>query len=350
MDKKAANVIIEREQSAASARPALVGAGFRLSGGRMARRGRHRKSGAREANGRLSHVELPYQPYLAAHRLRPVDPDAADEQSRATQRGDFNSMKTGCAAARDQNLSFPLGIAYELGVRARQELLSNLITEVEYNARFLITKHEYDAGLEYARLYRLVYGGLRDDIEAALDAAFPGDAVFDLLLGVGRVSAPAQPVSHLRSLVASEPSQHEPLSPEDYQERRESVGHRYAKAYLVLKADYWVHTVVDSVVILGNTSAFLRNGDRILTPDEHQRRTALKKGLGWLSVHFGYEKPVRRPQDRPCGPQASPHGARRVRRGLDIIFGPERDGRPAAEAVSAATDRLLGKSPEDEPC
>ncbi len=316
----------------------------------MARRGRHRKEGKREPNGRLAHIELPYSAYLAAHRLRSLDPEAADEQLRvldkvtqlerraagrdltqaeaATQRRDFDSMKLACAAARDQNLSFPLGIAY---------------------ACKFVDQAEYDAGLEYARLYRLVWGRLRDDIEVALDTAF-GPAAFDMLLEVGRVSAPAPPASHFRSLVASEPNQHEPLSPEDYQERREAVGHRYARAHLVLKADFWVHAVVDGVVILGNASAFLRNGV-VLTADDIMRKTALKKGLGWLAQHFGYDRPDRRRQDRSSGPQASTHGPRRPGRGLDIIFGAERDGRPSAAAVSGAVNRLLGKSPEEEePC
>lgn len=315
----------------------------------MARRGRHRKDGKREANGRLSHVELPFSGYLAAHRVRPVDPDAADEQLRRldkitqierraagrgytndeteTLRRDFDGMKTACASARDQNLSFPLGIAYACG---------------------LVDQAQYDAGLEYARLYRLVYGRLRDDIEAALDTAF-GPAAFDMLLEVGRVSSPAPPASHFRELVASEPSQHESLSPEDYQERREAIGHRYAKALLVLKADFWVHAVVDGVIILGHTSPFLHNGVT-LSADDHMRKAALKKGVRLLAEHFGYDKPDRRQEARAgssVAPQGSPNGARRVREGLDIFFGPERDGRPSPAAVSDATRRLLGKSFQD---
>jgi len=194
---------------------------------------------------------------------------------------------------------------------------------------------------------------MRDDIEVALDTAF-GPPRSTCCSRVGRVSAPPPPVSHFRSLVASEPSQYEPLSPEDYQERREAVGHRYAKAHLVLKADFWVHAVVDGVVILGNTSAFLRNGGRILTADDQMRRAALQKGLGWLSQHFGYDKADRH-RDNPhpgstAAPQATSYGTRRAGRRLDILFSPERDGRPSDAAVSDATGRLLGKPPEEEPC
>jgi hypothetical protein len=44
-------------------------------------RGRHRKDGKREANGRLSaRVELPFSGYLAAHRVRSVDPGLIPQQ------------------------------------------------------------------------------------------------------------------------------------------------------------------------------------------------------------------------------------------------------------------------------
>ncbi len=56
------------------------------------------------------------------------------------------------------------------------------------------------------------------------------------------------------------------------------------------RSDFWVHAVVDSVVILGHISDFPRNGGRVLTADDHMRRSALVKGLGRLSAHFGHKQ------------------------------------------------------------
>jgi hypothetical protein len=77
------------------------------------------------------------------------------------------------------------------------------------------------------------------------------------------------------------------------------------------------------------------------------RRSALQKGLGWLSEHFGYDNPNRR-QGTPAATAGATKGAaatRTRRPGLDVLFSPERDGRPAPEGVTASVTRLLGKPP-----
>jgi hypothetical protein len=127
---------------------------------------------------------------------------------------------------------------------------------------------------------------------------------------------------------------------------REGIGKRYARAYAVLKADFWIHAVVDDVCIQGHTSAFLRNGGGpALTPDDHMRRTALKKGLGLLAAHFGYDRPDRRQSAPAASYGAAANGTvatstRKPRRGLDVMFSPETEGRPDAADVAEAVDRL----------
>jgi hypothetical protein len=225
-----------------------------------------------------------------------------------TLRRCVDSIRTVCAAAaKDVNLSYPLGIAHASGL----------------------------IGPEYARLYRLVYGRLRDDIEAALDIEF-GPAAFDQLLEVGRVSAPMPPASNFRSIIAGDPGQYVPPADIDkYQERREALGNRYAKAYLVLKADFWVHAVVDGVVILGHASEFLRTGGRIFSADDHMRRSALKKGLELLAEHFGYDRTNRRQGKRAATNGSAAPSSSRTGRGLPVMFSPQTDHRSAPADVSA---------------
>jgi hypothetical protein len=106
------------------------------------------------------------------------------------------------------------------------------------------------------------------------------------------------------------------------------------------RSDFWVHAVVDSVVILGHISDFPRNGGRVLTADDHMRRSALVKGLGRLSAHFGDSKPDRR-QGTPAAPSGAAAPPRTVR-GLPVMFSPETDDRPEAADVTEAVTRLRG--------
>jgi hypothetical protein len=290
------------------ARPVPTGAGFLMPGGRMARRGRYRKDAARGSNGRLSRVGQCIDlgtGYLAAHRLRPVDPERSETQLRilqlsgdlerrigrrpatsdelATLQGYAESMHSTSVAAKNPNLSFPLGIAHECG---------------------FITDGELEAGKHYARLYRAVWGRLRDDIEAAL-----GPEDFGLLLSTGKVASPAPPSSHFRALVAGDPSQRQALSPEDWK-RRQTAAHRFGRANAILKADMWVHAVVEGVVISGNHQPFLHTR-RTETADDYMRWKALKMGLAALAEHFGFDKmDEKRSADGPRpGSSSSPDGS-----------------------------------------
>ena len=168
----------------------------------------------------------------------------------------------------------------------------------------VITDGELEAGKHYARLYRAVWGRLRDDIEAAL-----GPEDFGLLLSTGKVASPAPPSSHFRALVAGDPSHRQALSPEDWK-RRQTAAHRFGRANAILKADMWVHAVVEGVVISGNHQPFLHTR-RTETADDYMRCRALKKGLAALAEHFGFDKmDEKRSADGPRpGSSSSPDGS-----------------------------------------
>jgi hypothetical protein len=131
-----------------------------------------------------------------------------------------------------------------------------------------------------------------------------------------------------------------PADIENYQERREALGNRYAKAYLVLRADSWVHAVVDGALLLGHEVKYLHTGPA-RSADHKMRRRALKKGLGWLSEHFRIGGEAR--QRRRAGRQAQrmvqrPPTPARPRGGVPSARSPD----PAA--VTAAATRLRGRA------
>jgi hypothetical protein len=102
-----------------------------------------------------------------------------------------------------------------------------------------------------------------------------------------------------------------------------------------LKQDFWVHAVVDGATILGHECKYLHAGAP-RSADELLRRLALQKGLGWLVVSFGYDKPDRR-QGTPASPKTA--AARNRRPGLEVYFN-EQDGRPDPADVAEAVARL----------
>jgi hypothetical protein len=262
----------------------------------------------------------------SAALLRRIGRRMPTRDEEATLIGYAESMKIISAAANKPNLSFPLGIARECG---------------------FISRGEFEAGKHYASLYRAVWGRLRDDIEQAL-----GPENFNLLLSIGRVASPPPPASHFRPLVAGNPLERKVESEEEYQKRRETAGHRLGQACAILKCDFWVHAVVDGVVILGNSQPFLCSR-RIETADDTMRVKALKTGLAALAKHFGFDKLDESDRsDETSSSAAKAHQtngrAHAPGRGLEILFNPQRDGRPADRDVVAATARLLGKSPEED--
>jgi hypothetical protein len=291
---------------------------------------------------------LPFSPYLAAHRVDPIDPAMAKAQrailakitqlergaigrgitndEAATMRGYVDSMRVTCATARNEHLAHPLGIA--------------LTCEI-------IRRPEYDAGIEYSLLHRQIYGRLRDDVEAAFTAEL-GPEALALARGVGRTSRPQPPTSMFRELVggAEQPPFTRP-SPEEYEKNRRAIGRRYAKAYAILRADFWIHSVIDGALILGHEAKYLYVGDP-RTADDQLRRKALQSGLRLLAEHFGYDRAERQGR-APAAPgmNGTENGVdppRQRRRGLPVMFSSATDDRPADADVSAAVSRLR-KSP-----
>jgi hypothetical protein len=113
----------------------------------------------------------------------------------------------------------------------------------------------------------------------------------------------------------------------------------------VLKADFWIHSVVEGGLIHGHEAKYLY-ADPPLTPDHHMRRKAFRTGLEWLAAHFGYDRAERRGSS-PAPPIANGNGVdqpRRRTRGLPVMFNPATDDRPEAAEVTAAVIRLRGRA------
>jgi hypothetical protein len=198
------------------------------------------------------------------------------------------AMKSACSAAKSEHLSHPLGIA--------------LACEI-------IGRPEYEAGIEYALLYRQVYGRLRADVEAAFTAEL-GPEALALALGVGRTSGPQPPTSMFRELIGgAETPPFVKLTPEESEKQRRALGKRWARAYAVLKADFWVHSVIDGALVAGHKAKYLYAGPP-LTPDHHMRRKAFQAGLERLSAHFGYDR-ADRGKGSPAANGAAPPRQRR---------------------------------------
>jgi len=355
----------------------------------MAHRGRSRKAGPRTASGQQSRAgrsaaDTAINALLLAHRLDPIDAESADKirraqleldrfpagyprtpQEAARQRECIDIVHTLGTAGKNPNLSFPLGITYERGI---------------------ITKIEFDAGVEYARLYRVVWGKLRADIEAALDrldtdAGLDPSESLKTLLSTGKITAPPLPASCFRQLIPGDPSQTFEVDPAEYQKNRERAGERLGKASLALKqtrlpalpgladfglgvsfgalsgapADFGCLQIVEDVVIYGGAPSWLTPREAY-TPPDLRDRAAFQAGLRALAEHLGYDKRERRQAGPPAPAEPPQHLAaadvlaaaerRSVRRGkgLDVVFSPDRDGRDESDVVDQSVNNLMRRS------
>jgi hypothetical protein len=260
----------------------------------MGRRGRSRKAGRRTPSGQLSRADHfqaePLNPYAISQRLRLIDPPIfkqiqliARVPEKARTREEHDILLVNASRARNPNLGYPVGIAFERGL-----------------FRFTDPSGETHDGREllqaadiYAGLHRQVWGRLTDDIEAALDDRY-GPGAFDLLLEVGRVNAPAPPATHFRQLVAGTAAPVGDPDPEEYQRKRLRLADRYGAARALLnKTGLRVLLVVENVVIEGITPAFLRPG-HTPTAGSVQDREAFVAGLKALAEHFGLFDPKAR--------------------------------------------------------
>jgi hypothetical protein len=259
----------------------------------MARRGRSRKAGRRTPNGRISRAAIPGalgEPanlYQYIQRLVPLDPIISSQtlcivcrREDDWSREEHEQVALTVKRAKNPNLSYPAGIAFELGLFRFSDAQGG-----SHDGRELL-----QAADRYAGLHRQVWGHLTDDIERALadnyGAAINGSAGIDLLLEVGRVGTPAPPASFFRQLVAGTPAPPGETDPEEYRRKRLRLADRYGEARAVLMRDLLGLNVVEAVVIEGRMPSFLRAG-QTLTARGLEDRDALVAGLKALAKHFG---------------------------------------------------------------
>jgi hypothetical protein len=170
-------------------------------------------------------------------------------------------------------LSFPVGIAFELGL-FRQVKCRICEAEAKENhqtcaAQFIWRReycgdcgHPFDAldpivsdGGElvqaadiYAGLHRQVWGKLPDDIEKDLARRHP--AGLDALLENGPIRNPPRTASQFRQWVAENPLPSDDLDPAEYLERRLKLADRYAAAReALLSAGLTALHIVEHMVI-----------------------------------------------------------------------------------------------------
>jgi len=250
----------------------------------MAHRGRKRHAGSRGTNDRLSRAgrstdDAPNY-YLAAQRIEPVDPRLAAEcrqhacipEGNRTRKGQ-DILLAATARAKPPNLSFPVGIAFEQGLLARNS---------DDDGRELLQAADI-----YAGLHRQVWGKLPADIEADITRRWGPDA-WRMLLEVGRVSAPAPPASNFRKLVGQTPLGSDGQGdPEEYLRRRLRYADRYAAAREALqRSGLDALAIVENLVIDGVTPQFLRPG-MVRTDRSVSDHGALVRGLTALANTFG---------------------------------------------------------------
>jgi hypothetical protein len=266
----------------------------------MARRGRSRKAGRREPNGRKSRAGAaePVNWHQYIQRLAAVDPIISSQtlcivgrREDDWSREEHEQVDLTVQRAKNPNLSYPVGIAFELGLFR----FSN--GQGSHDGRELMQAADL-----YAGLHRQVWGRLTDDIEHALaDNYGPANGSgggIDLLLEVGRVKAPAPPASFFRQLVAGTPTPPGETDPEEYRRRRLRLADRYSAARAVLQRDLLGLNIVEAVVIEGRMLSFLQAG-RTLTARGLEDRDALVTGLKALAEHFDLFDDRR---DRRTGP------------------------------------------------
>jgi hypothetical protein len=255
----------------------------------MARRGRSRKAGRREPNGRKSRAgaaeSVNWHQYI--QRLAAVDPIISSQTLCIVSRreGDWSREEHEQVAltlkrAKNPNLSYPVGIAFELG------LFRFTNAQGSHDGRELMRAADI-----YAGLHRQVWGHLTDDIERALadnygPAANGSAGGIDLLLEVGRVGAPAPPASFFRQLVAGTATPPGEADPEEYQRKRLRLADRYSAARAVLMRDLLGLNIVEAVVVEGARPSFLQAGHP-LTGRGLVDRDAFVAGLKALAEHFG---------------------------------------------------------------
>jgi hypothetical protein len=268
----------------------------------MARRGRSRKAGRRTPNGRISKAGAaePINWHQYIQRLAAVDPIISSQtlcivcrREEDWSREEQEQVAYTVQRAKNPYLSYPAGIAFELGLFRAQG---------SHDGRELMRAADI-----YAALHRQVWGHLTDDIERALADNYGG---IDLLLEVGRVNAPAPPASFFRQLVAgtppppgeTDPEEHR-TDPEEYRRKRLRLADRYGAARAVLMRDLFVLNIVEAVVIEGAKPSFLHAG-RAVTARGLQDRDDFVAGLKALAEHFGLfdDRPPKGSGDRRKGP------------------------------------------------
>jgi len=247
----------------------------------MGRRGRFRKTGRRTPSGRLSQAahEAEHNPYLAYQRLRVLDPDVAEQYLKIVCRPAAARSKEEQAIvvvstnrAHNPNLGYLPGLAFERGLFRNTDGAGEV-----HDGRELLQAADI-----YARLHRQVWGKLSADIEKALG---PDDV--ELLLEVGRVTAPAPPVSHFRVFVAGTPAAADDPDPEEYLRRRLKLADRHAAARACLmEVGLAALLIVENVVVEGITPIFLRSG-ALRTAKSQRDEQNFVAGLRALAEHFG---------------------------------------------------------------
>jgi hypothetical protein len=252
----------------------------------MARRGRRRHSVAREPNGRASRSgrrrEDTGSIYLAIHRVAAVDPQTAQATLRdltvpRTDREASNLVAT-LALARNPNLSFPLGIAFERGILAWTE-----------GSRSSDGSESLRAGIRYGQLHNVVWRGLRGDLLSC-----PTLSLADLheLVATGSIDAPERPGSFFRKLVAADRSSPPTLDSDEYQKLRERAGDRYGQARSVLLRQSMEHGLgevlrIEKLLTIDEMPDWLTPA-RSHTAGDQRAAAALRDVLKALAGHFGY--------------------------------------------------------------
>jgi len=245
----------------------------------MGRRGRFRKAGRRAPSGRLSQAghEPEHNPYQAYQRLRMLDPEMAEQflkivcrPAAARSKEEQAIVVVSTNRAHNPNLGYLPGLAFERGLFRNSADGSD--------GRELLQAADI-----YARLYRQVWGRLSADIEKALG---PDDV--ELLLEVGRITAPAPPASHFRVFVAGTPAAADDPDPEQYLRRRLKLADRHAAARACLMQFGLASLlIVETVVIEGITPSFLRPGEARNTAIARRDQQHFVGGLRALAEHFG---------------------------------------------------------------
>lgn len=270
----------------------------------MARRGgRPRHKAPREPNGRILRSIIDQGSlYLQAQRLTSLEKPAASKAARAlhpvwrelelsssrrrsTQSDERSqALLATLAPMRNRtNLSFPMGIAFERGLLAWDDLGANGAHHDGLDS--------LNAGIRYAQIHSVVWRGLRKDV--ASTPTLSSDDIKELLLSLNS-GMPAPPSSFFSKLVARNPvsPESEADDPEEYHKLRWRAGNRLGAARAVLlaqSAEFLMGPVlrVEKVITLDEMPDFLKPG-RERTAADQREAAALRGVLKALAEHFGY--------------------------------------------------------------